>query len=270
MPIEVSYPVYGVVSDAGAPQSTVTVYIKAVLAGATLDTLTDATGKYTIDLYDYANDGDTVNVWCFGSDGKYIGTSFVLDISNQAKRVNLALAMTTLADTITITDTKTLQFNKLCADTITVTDGLTKLYTTTFADTITVTDALAKHFIKTINETITVTDAITKNFNKIVSETITISDDLTKDFNKILSDTVTLSDALTKIYTTSFAETITITDDVIKTFNKLLSDTIALTDAVSCILSQAGSGFKGYSKNETKYLGYSKNEEKHLIKKRED
>ncbi len=267
-----SYPVYGIVTDATVAQSGATVYIKDSGTAVILNSLTDAAGKYSIDLYDYATDGNTISIWAFKEGKTVTGTPFTLDVANKAHRADLALLTTTLAETLTLTDSKTQQFNKALSDSLTITDQETQLYSKTLTDALTLIDAVITGATILLADNLTISDGLTLQFNKLLTDTLTLTDNLTKIFNKLLSETLTLTDDLTKQFSTTFAETLTLTDAQIQQFNKLLSDTVTLSEVLTSVLHHAAAPgmLKMYSRNEQNLRGYSKNEQKQFIIKEDD
>jgi hypothetical protein len=92
MTLENPYHVYGIVSDGGTPSNNAKVYAKDITLGSSIISVTTGSnGRYILDLSSIANDGDTISVWCFSSDGKYKSISFTLDISGADEQQNLAV-----------------------------------------------------------------------------------------------------------------------------------------------------------------------------------
>lgn len=88
---------YGIVTDGGTPVSSATVSFQdTTVDQGVASASTNASGKYQINIQNYATDGDTVNVWCRHS-GKYKLVTCVVNISGAAQRADLAIVTVEVA-----------------------------------------------------------------------------------------------------------------------------------------------------------------------------
>ena len=266
MALENPFPLYGIITDAGAPVNGANVYCTSKdFATDTITMTTGADGKYVLEMMGIGISGD-YSVWAFAPDGKYKKDSFELITTDQSQRMNLALEYYPLSDTILApTESLTKNFSKVLADTSpAVTENLTKNFSKTLADTSpAATDSLTKEPNIALSDNINaITETLTKDFSKTLSDTInTPTDVLIKSFNKILTDSILAP-----------------TETCVLHFNKSISDAIAAaTDALTTFLTQVPFYLRLYSTNEQKqtlsstneqkYMGYSNNEQKFVIKK---
>ena len=210
MSLQMNFPIMGLVTDAGVPCNAAHVYLQDQTTPlAIANYTTGANGKYLIDVKIYANaNGDTLKLWVFSADGKYKTDTIVLNITGAAQRKDLAVAMTTIADSIPVT-----------------TDALTKTVTMTKADNIPAT-----------------TDAQTKVINMTKADSIpSTTDSYTKAVTMIKADSIPATiDSLIKAFSTAKTESIpATTDSKTFSFSKTISDAIpATTDSLIKILSK--------------------------------
>lgn len=100
MALDNPYFVYGTITDGGSPVNSAHVYVRDTTLGSTiLNMTTSSNGQYIIDIEDIATNGDTIKVWSYGPTGKYIYSTFVLDISGPNQKADLAITTFTLSET---------------------------------------------------------------------------------------------------------------------------------------------------------------------------
>ena len=219
MSLQMNFPIMGLVTDAGVPCNAAHVYLQDQTTPlAIANYTTGANGKYLIDVKIYANaNGDTLKLWVFSADGKYKTDTIVLNITGAAQRKDLAVAMTTIADSIPVT-----------------TDALTKTVTMTKADNIpATTDAQTKVINMTKADSIpSTTDSYTKAVTMIKADSIPATiDSLIKIFSTAKSDNIpATTDAQTKVVTMTKADAIPATiDSLIKAFSTAKTESIPAT-----------------------------------------
>ena len=92
MTMSVPRPLHGIITDTGgSPINNAKVYVKdSTNDQGTTSVQTDASGRYIVNIQEYATNTDTVSVWCFSS-GNYKIDTVAVNLSNPPERVDLQM-----------------------------------------------------------------------------------------------------------------------------------------------------------------------------------
>jgi len=118
----------GTVTDGGAVEGA-TVRARDITVDQGIATATtDSSGKYLINLMNYATHGHTVEVWC-AANGKYKRNTFVVNTYAPGQTEDLTLEALEYTETVTLFDglTKLATVVKTLSETTTLTDELTRI-----------------------------------------------------------------------------------------------------------------------------------------------
>ena len=303
--LPVNYYVVGIITDDGTPVSNANVHIQGdtVISGTT-----NSSGKYTLNIKNYATNGATITVRGFGN-GKYKTDTFILNIGNPAQLVNLALDAVTISDTITIGEsvTQTANMQRNLNDTVTLGDNVTQMANMqrslsdivtlgdtvsqiatlqrNLSDTVTIGESVSQiaNMQRTMNDAITLSDSFFKNVSFILNDTVTLNDNVIQiaDMQRSLNDTINIGESLNQIagFYRSFIDAVTLNDSVsqIGVFIRSLNDTITIIETLTSVFTsgefpsgEVDDKVRIYPLNENFYKITNKPENFYIITKKEE
>lgn len=263
------FPFYGDITTGGSPTSGAKVYVKDLDNDeGTVNATTDASGKYILDISSVVTNGNTVHVWCLGS-GKYKDTSFTLDISGAATKVDLALETTTATEIMGLNDLDiTKNVLKLVVEQIAMDESRILGTSLHFTDSIGLLPSyikgLSMHYIEQlalldnataggikvtlVTEQLALLDSYNYNMKKVITEQIALNSDGYIGLNTSVTDKIGLKETITYFpsivitamiglltsYTTgnvvSIVESLGLLETTLKTADILITDKIEMVD----------------------------------------
>lgn len=198
MTLNSPYYVYGTITDAGAPVNGASVYVQDTTGvSSILNILTNAQGKYMIDLKSIANNGDTIKTWSF-SGGKYNDDSFTLNVFGPHQIIDLAIGYPSLTDTFSIIDSHLKDASGVFTDTFNIIDSLSDLFESPLSDSLGMTDGYSFLFGYPPSDSLLFTDGYIKEVSDVFSDTIGMTDGYIKNVSHVFFDNLSMIDSYIK------------------------------------------------------------------------